>query len=244
MSGLSAAASWRAWRCYRNAKLGFHFTVLDPDARAGAAALADRVIVGGLYDDVALTELVTACDVTTYDIEHCDTAVLAGLEARGTPCCRRPGCCRPFRTKCCRRNDTLPPGCLWHPSSTRPWPTCHPVIFPWCRRRDTGGYDGRGVVLLRSPQDLSKALPGDTARRDGSYLEACVPYVKELGVIVARGGDGQTVVYPVTEMVFDPELNICTSVIAPAELTPKLPAAPVTCRGRRRGSRAWRRLRR
>jgi 5-(carboxyamino)imidazole ribonucleotide synthase len=82
----------------------------------------------------------------------------------------------------------------------------------------TGGYDGRGVVLLRSARDLAKALPGDPARRKGSFFEAAVDFEKELGVMVARGLSGQVVVYPVTEMVFDPELNICTSVIAPARL--------------------------
>jgi 5-(carboxyamino)imidazole ribonucleotide synthase len=51
-----------------------------------------------------------------------------------------------------------------------------------------------------------------------------VPYVKELGVMVARSVSGQTAVYPVTEMVFDPVLNICTSVVAPAELDPAVEA--------------------
>jgi len=41
---------------------------------------------------------------------------------------------------------------------------------------------------------------------------------------VARSASGQVVVYPVTEMVFDPELNICTSVIAPARLEPHVGA--------------------
>ena len=40
--------------------------------------------------------------------------------------------------------------------------------------------------------------------------------------MVARSAAGQVVVYPVTEMVFDPRLNICTSVVAPAALAPEV----------------------
>ena len=36
--------------------------------------------------------------------------------------------------------------------------------------------------------------------------------------MVARSATGQTVVYPVTEMVFDPVLHLCNSVVAPANL--------------------------
>ena len=38
--------------------------------------------------------------------------------------------------------------------------------------------------------------------------------------MVARSASGQVVVYPVTEMVFDPDRHICTSVIAPAVIDP------------------------
>jgi 5-(carboxyamino)imidazole ribonucleotide synthase len=206
---------------YRNAKLGFHFTVLDPDPKAGAAPLADKLLTGSLYDGLSLTSLVTGCEVTTYDIEHCDTTALAALEADGHIVRPSPRLLQTVQDKVLQKERYLRAGLPVAPFVDKALGDLAASDFPVVQKARTGGYDGRGVVLLRSPSDLTKALPGDTAVRQGSYLEACVPYVKELGVMVARGTDGQTVVYPVTEMVFDPELNICTSVIAPAELSPE-----------------------
>jgi len=207
---------------YQGAKLGFHFTILDPDPKAGAAPLADRVITGGLYDRQALTDLVTSCEVTTYDIEHCDTAVLADLEAAGHRILPSPRVLQIVQDKVLQKELYQRAGLPVAAFVDKALDDLGPEDFPLVQKARTGGYDGRGVVLLRSTADLAKALPGDTARRDGSYLEACVPYVKELGVMVARSVTGETVVYPVTEMVFDPVLNICTSVVAPASLEPEV----------------------
>ncbi len=206
---------------YRTAKLGFHFTVLDPDPKAGAVPLADRVVTGGLYDGQALETLVTSCDVTTYDIEHCDTAALAALEDAGHLILPSPRLLQTVQDKVLQKERYLAAGIAVAPFLDKALADLKPTDFPVVQKARTGGYDGRGVVLLRSPADVAKALPGDTSRREGSYLETCIPYVKELGVMVARGLDGATAVYPVTEMVFDPELNICTSVIAPASLPPE-----------------------
>lgn len=213
---------------YRGAKLGLHFTVLDPDPRAGAASLADRFVTGGLYDRQALTDLVTSCEVTTYDIEHCDTAVLADLEAQGHTILPSPRLLQVVQDKVLQKQRYLDAGLPVAPFVDRALSDLKPIDYPVVQKARTGGYDGRGVVLLRSPADLPKALPGDTGSREGSYLEACVPFDRELGVMVARGRDGQTVVYPVTEMVFDPELNICTRVVAPAPVE-----APVAARAQR-----------
>jgi len=205
---------------YRGAKLGFHFTILDPDAQAGAAPLADRVITGGLYDRQALTDLVTSCEVTTYDIEHCDTAVLAELEALGHTILPSPRLLQTVQDKVLQKQRYLEAGLAVAPFVDKALDDLAPTDFPIVQKARTGGYDGRGVAVLRSSADLARALPGDPAQREGSFFEAWIPFEKELGVMVARSATGQVVVYPVTEMVFDPELHICTSVIAPAAVDP------------------------
>jgi len=203
---------------YRGAKFGFHFTVLDPDPRAGAVALADRVITGGLYDREGLTELVSSCEVTTYDIEHCDTAVLAELEAAGHRILPSPRLLQVVQDKVLQKELYLAAGLPVAPFVDRSLDSLGENDYPVVQKSRTGGYDGRGVALLRGPQDRSRAFPGRTEAREGSYLEAWVPFEKELGVMVARSSTGQTVVYPVTEMVFDSHLAICTQVLAPAPI--------------------------
>lgn len=218
--GLVGGGQLARMMIYRGAKLGFHFTVLDPDPRAGAVPLADRVITGGLYDPQALTELVTSCEVTTYDIEHCDTAVLTALEAQGHVILPSPRLLQTIQDKVLQKELYLRAGLPVAPFVGKALADLGPGDFPVVQKARTGGYDGRGVALLRSAADLQKALPGETSTRTGSFLEAMIPFVKELGVMVARSAGGETVIYPVTEMVFDPQLNICTRVVAPAELDP------------------------
>jgi 5-(carboxyamino)imidazole ribonucleotide synthase len=88
--------------------------------------------------------------------------------------------------------------------------------FPLVQKARREGYDGRGVRVLKSPSDERLPVP--------SIFEDMVDIDKELAVMAARGRDGSVAVYPVTEMVFNLEHNICDSVIAPARIDEKTAA--------------------
>jgi len=208
---------------YRTAKLGFHFTVLDPDPDCGAAPVADVVQQGSLYDRDALTRLVKGCEVTTYDIEHCDTTVLAELEAQGHQILPSPRLLQTVQNKVLQKQLFLRHGLPVASFLDQDLADLAPSDFPVVQKLVTGGYDGRGVTILRGPRD--RGLEGNT------YLEAFVPFTKELGVMVARSSTGENVVYPVVEMLFDPQRHLCSEVLAPANLTPAKPG-PGTSRSR------------
>jgi 5-(carboxyamino)imidazole ribonucleotide synthase len=82
--------------------------------------------------------------------------------------------------------------------------------FPIAQKMRTGGYDGKGVQLLRNESDLDKSFDVP------SVLEKLVDIKTELAVIVAVGLDGVIVSYPPVEMVFDPELNLVDYLLAPS----------------------------
>ena len=84
------------------------------------------------------------------------------------------------------------------------------IPYPLVQKSRTGGYDGRGVRILKSPSDPPMEIP--------SIIEEYVPFEKELAVIVARDRAGNTALYPVVEMVFNPDHNICDTVLAPARV--------------------------
>ena len=138
---------------YRTAKLGFHMTVLDPDATPGAAPLADRVLQGSLYDRAQLTALVTSCDVTTYDIEHCDTAVLAELEAQGHVILPSPRLLQTVQDKVLQKELYRRHGLPVAPFVQKTAADLLPRDYPVVQKARTGGYDGRGVAVLRSADD-------------------------------------------------------------------------------------------
>ncbi|TAG11172.1 MAG: 5-(carboxyamino)imidazole ribonucleotide synthase [Verrucomicrobia bacterium] len=59
------------------------------------------------------------------------------------------------------------------------------------------GYDGKGQIKLRGDENPAEIWQKfDSAR---GVLEAWVPFIKELSIIVARGADGQMVTFDVAE---------------------------------------------
>ena len=86
------------------------------------------------------------------------------------------------------------------------------LIFPCVWKQNKFGYDGYGVKVLKSVDDIEH-LP-DTA----CLIEEMVPFKNELAVIVARSVSGEVKTYPVVEMEFHPEANQVEYVICPARI--------------------------
>jgi 5-(carboxyamino)imidazole ribonucleotide synthase len=86
--------------------------------------------------------------------------------------------------------------------------------WPVVVKAPRGGYDGRGVALASSPDDLGSldlSPPGGRV-----LLEERVPIATELAVLVARRPDGQVVHYPVVETV--QRDGICHELVMPARV--------------------------
>jgi 5-(carboxyamino)imidazole ribonucleotide synthase len=89
----------------------------------------------------------------------------------------------------------------------------HKSFLPAVNKLGKEGYDGRGVQILKSEADLSKAFdkPG--------LLEKLVDFEKEISVIVARNERGEIKSYPAVEMVFHPVHNLVEYLFSPAEIS-------------------------
>ncbi|MEM9931299.1 MAG: ATP-grasp domain-containing protein, partial [Bacteroidota bacterium] len=86
------------------------------------------------------------------------------------------------------------------------------LSLPFVQKAATGGYDGRGVQVVRSHQQLEELLPG------ACLVEQMVPIEKELAVVVARRPNGQIKAYPCVEMVFHPTANLVEWLACPARI--------------------------
>ena len=85
--------------------------------------------------------------------------------------------------------------------------------LPFVQKMNTGGYDGKGVQVIRTEEDMKNLWVAD------SVLEKLVDIDKELSVIVAKNENGDTQTFPVTEMVADPKLNLLDFNICPVFLS-------------------------
>ena len=75
------------------------------------------------------------------------------------------------------------------------------------------GYDGFGVKIVRSNQDLERVSSGTC------LIEELVNIDKELGIIVCRSPKGETKFYPCVEMEFHPQANQVEYVLCPARIS-------------------------
>jgi 5-(carboxyamino)imidazole ribonucleotide synthase len=86
-----------------------------------------------------------------------------------------------------------------------------------------GGYDGKGVRVVRTPDDAADWL---AAAQDGGpqlLVEEKVPFRRELAALVARRPSGEVRAWPVVESV--QRDGVCAEVTAPApDLDPALEA--------------------
>jgi 5-(carboxyamino)imidazole ribonucleotide synthase len=200
-------------------KLGFEVRVLDPTRASPAGQVCDQQIVGGFFERDKLRELAETSDVLTYDLEHIDTQSLHALEAEGAVIHPSPRLLEILQDKL-RQKELLAAAGLPQPPFTRldTWDenAVRAFGFPLVQKSRHGGYDGRGVVILRDESDLVRALNGP------SMLERCVAVEKELAVMTARAADGEIRTYPVTEMIFDPRSNALDLLLAPARLSAEL----------------------
>jgi 5-(carboxyamino)imidazole ribonucleotide synthase len=199
-------------------KMGFHVTILDPTFNCPAAQVSDKHIMGGFYDKQMLEQLVQECDVATFELEHVDTSILKELYDHGHNIHPSPYVMELIQNKYEQKKLLDEKGI--------PVPKYKEVHssqdlasfgFPVIQKAKLGGYDGKGVQMLKSKEEAQTL-----AIQTESFIEELVDIEKELAIIVARNIEGQIKCYPVVEMLFDERVNICDSVMAPARISKEI----------------------
>jgi len=201
-------------------KMGFYVTILDPTPNSPAGQLADEQLVGGFHDRNKIKELVERCDVTTYDIEDIDAVALKELVEAGHLIHPSPQILEVIQDKWKQKEvlarSGIPIARYRKVEEGALAAAVEEFGFPVVQKACRGGYDGRGVFVIRTRDDTGRALKVE------SFLEEFVDIEKELAVMVARSAAGEIKCHPVVEMAFDEAANICDMVVAPAEVAQKI----------------------
>lgn len=203
-------------------ELGVQLSVLAEDETASAALAVPSAPVGDHTDVDRVLEFARECDVVTFDHEHVPSAVLEALEAAGVPFHPGREALRHAQDKLAMRYRLTELGIAcprWTVarSATDVQVFGDEVGWPVVAKTPRGGYDGKGVAVVGSPDELADWIgrigePGPLA--DGLLLEEKVAFTRELAVLVARSPSGQAAAWPVVETVQTD--GICTEVLAPA----------------------------
>jgi 5-(carboxyamino)imidazole ribonucleotide synthase len=208
--------------------LSITLSVLAESADASAALVVPSSPVGDHTDVEAVRAFARECDVVTFDHEHVPAEVLAALEVDGVVLHPSPAALVFAQDKLAMRRRLTDIGVAcprW--AQVRDAASLQAfgdeVGWPVVVKTPRGGYDGKGVRVVGSPEEVDDWL-GDGLLADGLLAEEKVDFVRELALLVVRSPSGQAGAWPVVETVQTG--GICTQVLAPAPgLDPGLAAA-------------------
>ncbi|MER7013886.1 5-(carboxyamino)imidazole ribonucleotide synthase [Saccharopolyspora sp. NPDC000359] len=206
--------------------LGQSLKVLATSADDSAALVAPNVEIGHHTDLEALKNFAQGCDVITFDHEHVPGEHLRALAAAGVSV--QPGADAllhaqdklVMRRKLAELGLPVPPFAeVTEVADVLEFGAEHG--WPCVLKTARGGYDGRGVWMLNTP-DGARGTVAELLEGGASLLvEQRVPLRRELAALVARSPFGQGAVWPLVETV--QEDGICVEVLAPApDTTPEL----------------------
>jgi len=202
--------------------LGVPLRLLAEAEGVSAAQVIPDQVVGDYRDLPTLREVTDGCAVVTFDHEHVPTEHLHALAEAGVAVRPGPEALVHAQDKGVMREAMARLGApqpRWALVSSAE--EVEAFGLPCVLKVTRGGYDGRGVWVVRTAADATDALAA--ARRTGVRLlaEELVPFTRELSALVVRSPSGQAAAYPVVQTT--QRDGICHEVVAPApDLDPVL----------------------
>lgn len=204
---------------YETRKFDVQTHVLDPSAEAPCRIACDYFEQGDLMDFDTVVDFGRNVDVLTFEIENVNVEALEKLENEGKTVYPSSTTLRTIRDKSVQKkfyaDHDIPTAQFksFKDKSELTEALVHKQLdFPFVWKSATGGYDGKGVSIIRDDEDVIP-LPDLPC-----LAEEMIPFKNELAVIVARNPSGETKTYPVVEMEFHPEANQVEYVICPARI--------------------------
>lgn len=185
------------------ARLGYRTLVLDPDADAPAARLADKSIAAAYDDPEALDQLAREAGVVTYEFENVPVQAIERLE-KEVPV--RPGskALRIAQDRLAEKRMAQELG-----AGTAKFAAVHNRSDLDTAMKATGlpavlktvrfGYDGKGQARIANPNDADAAFTAINGQ--SAVLESFVNFDCEVSILVARGIDGDIRAFDLVENV-------------------------------------------
>ena len=198
---------------------GFKIAVLEPTTSGPCAQVADIEILGA-YDDIeALKRLANVSDVITYEFENISSKALDWLKQhaylpQGSELLKQT------QDRLTEKKAIADAG-----ASVAPYREIQDISeihlhieelgYPSVLKTTRGGYDGKGQLVINEEADIEKA---ESLLQTGvCVLEAWIPFVKEISVVVTRKANGEISHFPVAENIHIE--NILHKSIVPARIS-------------------------
>ncbi|MFB5661217.1 5-(carboxyamino)imidazole ribonucleotide synthase [Alteribacillus sp. HJP-4] len=205
--------------------MGYRIAVLEPKKDSPTGQTADKEVVAAYDDRSGAEELAEICDVLTYEFENIDGETASFLEEtlylpQGSGLLTTTQHRLKEKTALEKAGVQVAPYVPVRTSEDLEQALSRlgrPAVLKTCR----GGYDGKGQVVIKEDTsaeeafaEVSKGLEADLV------LEAWIPFVKEISVVVTRSTTGETTAFPTGE---NKHVNsILHQTIVPARISVEL----------------------
>ncbi|NGM73746.1 5-(carboxyamino)imidazole ribonucleotide synthase [Sphingobacterium sp. SGL-16] len=187
--------------------------VLDPDKNAPCRKLCQHFECGSLSDYDTVYNFGKDLDMITIEIEKVNVDALEALEEEGVIVYPQSRVIRLIQDKGLQKQffkqNDIPTSAFQFISNVDSLKTAN-LSIPYVQKLRKDGYDGKGVKMIRTEDDLANAFT------EPSIIEEIVDFEKEIAVIVARNDKGEVKTFPMVEMEFNPEANLVEFLISPS----------------------------
>ena len=197
--------------------------VMDPNEDAPSRIGCDKFVKGNLMNYENVIDFGKDVDILTIEIENVNTEALDALEKKGIKVYPQSSILKIIQNKCHQKQfyqkNKIPTARFQIFGSKEELKDAVVrgfISFPFVWKTESMGYDGYGVKIIRSNQDLEEISPG------ACMAEELVNIDKEIGVIICRSPKGEIKNYPSVEMEFHPEANQVEYVLSPAGISKKI----------------------
>jgi 5-(carboxyamino)imidazole ribonucleotide synthase len=195
--------------------LNIHVYCMDPDPSAPCSTISQSFICGSITNFHSVYEFGKDKNIITVEIEDVSVEALEQLEKEGVKVFPQPRVLRIIRDKGIQKEfykQNGLPTALFRLINNRN-ELFQLTEFPAVQKLRTGGYDGKGVQILKSIKDISSSFDSP------SIIEEMISFKKELSVIVARNENGEVKCFPIVECEFNSKANLVEFLFSPAEVS-------------------------
>lgn len=210
--------------------LEIRLVLLAASENDGAARIVRDILVGSPDDPAKVRELAEQVDVLTFDHELVDPYFLTQLESEGItvyPTAATMALAQNKRRQRAELGEIGLPIPAWAevetPADVDAFGEQHgwPVVLKASR----GGYDGRGVWTIDSPNEVERIVAEAQSAGLTLLVEERVPLDLELAVLIARRPNGDIAIWEPVETV--QRNGMCNELVVPVSADPRIVAEAV-----------------
>ncbi len=209
--------------CQQASQWSLKTHVLDRSRTFPAGAVSNVFVEGDFTKEADVLQFGRGLPLITIEIESVNSNALRVLSAEGIDVHPHPEALDIIKDKALQkqfyRDQGLPTSSFQVLSGLdeiRHALQLGALTLPFVMKARRDGYDGRGVMIARSAEDLDKAF--DTP----CITESLVDIDMELAVIVARNAHGEIHSFPPVGMSFHPNANLVEFLYCPSGIGPAL----------------------